>query len=117
MLECFPSAYKSQAPEGGGPRLPSGEPQLSTEIRYRMLQVLAPNPDNPSPDLGSTYSQAQRDLFPWYKYLFIDGSKPVAHMRALIALDASPWPESAPQTLKKLLARALELVSSQPSSI
>jgi hypothetical protein len=116
MLECFPSVYKSQAPEGGGPRLPNAEPQLSTAVRNRMRQVLAPNSLKTSLDIGSTYSQVQRDLFPWYKYLFIDGSKPVAHMRALVALDASPWPESVPETLKLLLARAQEIVSSKPSA-
>ena len=59
-----------------------------------MRQVLAADANTAPAELGSTYAANQVDLFPWYKYLFLDGSKPVSHMRALVALDGSPWADS-----------------------
>lgn len=62
-------------------------PELtSAGTTERTKQVLAANPKTAPNSTGSTYSPSQRGLFPWYKYLFIDGSKPVAYMRAMISL-------------------------------
>lgn len=113
MLECFPDAYKNQTPAGGGPRLPVAEPQRGDAVRARMRQVLTSDPASAPAQLGATYTAAQVELFPWYKYLFVDGSKPVAHMRALVALDGTPWTTTAPATLRLLLEKARELVSPQ----
>ena len=68
-------------------------------------------------ELGSSYTAEQVALFPWYKYLFLDGSKPVAHMRALVALEGSDWIESIPETLAALLVRAKELVRLEPAPV
>lgn len=103
MLECFTAAYKGQAPSGGGPRLPKKPEELAIASRERMIQVLSADAASALPELGSSYSQAQIELFPWYKYLFIDGSKPVAHMRALVALSGTNWIASIPETLKALI--------------
>lgn len=113
MIESFPEAYKNQAPPGGGPRLPAAEPQRSDAVRQRMRQVLSADPGTAPAELGSTYTNDQINIFPWYKYLFVDGSKPVAHMRALVALDGLPWTEMVPQPLKVLLERARAIVAAQ----
>ena len=106
MLESFPDAYKAQAPSSGGPRLPDTEPDRSAAVQDRLRLVLAADPQRPHPDLGSSYSENQVQLFPWYKYLFVDGSKPVAHMRTLLELNGTNWVERVPETLKLLLQRA-----------
>jgi len=113
MIESFPEVYKNQAPTAGGPRLPPTEPQHGMAVKERMRQVLAADPGTAPVELGSSYTPDQVGLFPWYKYLFIDGSKPVAHMRALVALDGSAWVKAIPQTLKQLLDRAREIVAVQ----
>jgi hypothetical protein len=113
MLEHFPKAYQAQAPSSGGPKVPALEEDRLTFAKQRMRQVLSADPTNAPPNLGTTYQDSQVALFPWYKYLFVDGSKPVAHMRALAALDGTPWAAAAPQPLQLLLARARELVVAQ----
>jgi putative ATP-dependent endonuclease of the OLD family len=113
MLENFNFAYTSQAPQGGGPRLPNEEPQRGDAVRARMRQVLAADPSTAPADLGSTYTNDQLELFPWYKYLFIDGSKPVTHMRAMVALDEFLLTEMAPESLKSLINRARQIVAPQ----
>jgi hypothetical protein len=61
---------------------------------------------------GGTYDQGYRALFPWYRYLFLSGSKPVAHARALAQLDDATLAEKCPDTLKRLVTRARGLAES-----
>jgi hypothetical protein len=107
MLECFPQEYMSQAPLGGGPKAPA---------KKVMRQVLAADVESAPADLGSTYEVNQVKLFSWYKYLFVDGSKPVAHMAALAAFDGVGWVQKAPQTLQQLLSRARDIVQASKQS-
>jgi len=113
MLESFPDIYRGQAPKGGGPRLPADAPERADGVRNRMLQVLAADATSAPSELGSSYTNEQVELFPWYKYLFVDGSKPVAHMRAMVALTGAgaSWLDSAPEVLTAVLQRARQLVS------
>jgi putative ATP-dependent endonuclease of the OLD family len=112
MLECFPQTYQSQVPSGGGPKLPAKKKDRMEANRRRMRQVLAGDPDNAPDELGSTYKDDQIELFPWYKYLFMDGSKPVAHMTAVASFDGAAWIEKAPPILRQLLSRAREMTQS-----
>jgi putative ATP-dependent endonuclease of the OLD family len=111
MLECFPGVYQNLAPSGHGPRLPD-----PTDVDYlpaidrRMKQVLAPDASKAPTALGSSYTPAQQKLFPWYKYLFVDGSKPVTHMLALLKIEDDDLSNGAPETLKQLVIRARSLV-------
>jgi putative ATP-dependent endonuclease of the OLD family len=107
MLEAFPAAYKGLAPAPRGPRLPAhGTPGYQDAVVQRMKQVLAADASKAPASLGSTYTEAQQELFAWYKYLFVDGSKPVAHMRALLKIDDASLAAQAPDTLKQLVGRA-----------
>jgi putative ATP-dependent endonuclease of the OLD family len=104
MLKCFTNTYQSQAPTGGGPRLPKDEPAITEARIARMRQVLAADVTTAPPILGGSYDNATEvPLFAWYKYLFLDGSKPVSHMRAMVALDGSEWVDSMPTELKELI--------------
>jgi hypothetical protein len=110
MLEAFPTAYKGLAPPPGGPRLPARSAQdYFLVVKNRMRQVLAADATNAPDTLGSTYTTAQKELFPWYKYLFVDGSKPVAHMRALLSIDDESLAADAPEALIELVERARTL--------
>jgi hypothetical protein len=113
MLGAFPSAYRGQAPSGSGPTLPSDDPARGNAMKQRMFQVLAANPDTAPPDLGSSYTDDERERFTWYKYLFLDRSKPVAHMRALVALDGTEWIDQIPGSLAALVERVHELVGAR----
>ena len=111
MLEAFPETFKGLAPHPKGPRLPDEvTPDFQIAVDQRMKQVLAADASKAPAELGSTYTQSQRALFAWYKYLFVDGSKPVAHWRALSALDDEVLLEGVPCTLKRLVQRARQLL-------
>lgn len=109
MLGAFPEAYREQAPTNGGPRIPEDEPTRSEEVDRRLKMVLASNVKTAPDDLGSSYTDDEKERFAWYKYLFVDGSKPVAHMRALVALDGTNWVENLPAPLNSLLEHARQL--------
>ena len=111
MLEAFPAVYKGLAPAPRGPRLPAqGARGYQDAVAQRMKQVLAADPSNAPADLGATYTAVQQELFAWYKYLFVDGSKPVAHMRALLMIDEEDLYAGAPEVLKQLVLKARALV-------
>lgn len=106
MLKSFTATYQSQAPAHGGPRLPKDEQALTEAKIARMRQVLAADVTTAPATLGESYDNATEiPLFVWYKYLFLDGSKPVCHMRAMATLAGSNWVDSMPTELKDLIAR------------
>jgi hypothetical protein len=111
MLEQFPDHYKGVVETGHGPRLPKqGSAEYATAILQRMKQVLAADASKAPATLGSSYKPEQQELFGWYKYLFIDGSKPVAHMLALSHIEDKILTTNAPEPLRQLVARAGWLV-------
>lgn len=115
MLKAFPREYKGLAPKGGGPRIPlSSKAGYQEIITGRVKQILAADPSKAATSLGSTYTSAEKELFAWYKYTFVDGSKPVAHMRALIAIDDKSLTAKAPEPLKQIIAKALLLTIPTP---
>jgi hypothetical protein len=110
MLEAFPEVYRGLAPAPRGPRLPARRtPGYRDAVSQRMKQVLAADFFNAPATLGATYTEAQQELFAWYKYLFVDGSKPVTHMRALLKIDDEDLNDRAPEVLKHLVAKARAL--------
>jgi hypothetical protein len=55
---------------------------------------------------GSSYGTETTALFPLYRYLFLSGSKPVAHARAFALLDDASIRAACPATLKRLVLDA-----------
>ncbi len=111
LLEAFPVQYKA-ATIGTGPRLPSTALEMAKRLKAARMAVLKPEGGD-----GSTYSNAQRDLFIWYQYLFLGRGKPVTHMRALAALDDQELAAGLPAVLQRLLARCRELSESQAATV
>ncbi len=115
MLEAFPEIYQSLTPDSGGPRVPEEESaDYENAVRQRMLQVLVSDYKKPPAALGNTYTPEQQKLFVWYKYLFVDGSKPVNHMRALLKIKDEDLRSKAPQTLRNLIDRARRILTPGP---
>lgn len=111
MLEQFPDSYKGVLEPRRGPRLPEpGSTEYTATILQRMRQVLAADATKAPATLGSSYEPEQHELFAWYKYLFIDGSKPVTHMLALSKIADDILATNAPEGLRQLIARAGWLV-------
>ena len=79
-----------------------------------MRQVLATDADKAPKELGSSYAASLIDLFPWYKHLFVEGSKPVVHMRAMVALQETDWIDNAPPVLLAIVRRVHELIARVP---
>lgn len=111
MLERFPDVYQSLIEAEHGPRLPDpASPEYLPAVDRRMKQVLAPDASKALATLGSSYTPEQQKLFPWYKYLFVDGSKPVTHMLALLKIEDRVFSARAPEPLRQLVMRAAPLV-------
>ncbi len=113
LLEAFTEEYKNLIlPPDRGPKLPdAADPNFDEAIDKRVKQVLAADIAKAPPTLGSTYTVAQRQLFPWYKYLFVDGSKPVTHMRAMLAIKDHDLLEKLPIHLSSMLTHAKRLAN------
>lgn len=114
MLESFPEIYQSIVEPGHGPRLP--DPKTSEylpAVIQRMKQVLASDPVKAPTTLGSTYTTEQQKLFALYKYLFVDRSKPVNHMLALLKIEDSALSAGAPEPLRELVIKARSLVMAE----
>lgn len=115
LLEAFPDTYKGLAePPRRGPQLPDiDSDEYPAAIDSRIKRVLSCNAADTADGLGTTYTDSQRELFPWYSYLFVDGSKPVSHTRALLRLDDAVLMGQLPQSLERLVATAKSIVSAE----
>ena len=108
LLQAFPAPYKSLAPKKGGPRIPKDEPTRTQRIEKAAVAVLGDGGGD-----GATYDESERALFPWYSYLFLSGSKPVAHARAFSQLDDATIRKHTPDVLKRLISRVTELAADE----
>ncbi len=124
-LEAVSATYKEVIPPRHGPRVPRDPARRARYLSEAAVAVLgegllktADIPDeaeeavdaeeedvDEQPELGATYPDELRQLFPLYRYLFLSGSKPVAHAQALARLDDRALAERCPQVLKRLVLR------------
>ena len=93
MLAAFPEAYQRPIPGGRGPR------DSQAAIQEKKAVTLKTGGD---PDL---YDADYDDQFTWYPYLFLNRSKPEAHMAALSQLSDRQLADHAPPELKALIER------------
>ncbi len=94
MLQAFPEIY--MAASRSKPRVPTKEPDMQRYLVAASEAVLGEQGDH------ELYSD-ELDLLPWYRSLFIHGSKPVAHMSALASLGDSELRRSCPRSLKRFV--------------
>jgi putative ATP-dependent endonuclease of the OLD family len=96
MLETFETYYTNLAPPQGGPRI---------DVNDAIENVLGKGGTR-----GTTYSEEQRGLFPWYSYLFLGKGKPSTHLLALSNISSDDLRASAPAVLQRLVTRVKEKV-------
>jgi putative ATP-dependent endonuclease of OLD family len=135
-LRAFEATYKKLLPKRRGPRIPTDDALRAAYLTAAAKTVLgsvrlagtdntddvddadasdedadeaASTGGSDAPPRGATYDDQLRALFPWYRYLFLSGSKPVAHARALAMLDDETVAASCPDILRRLVVRIRDL--------
>ena len=117
LLENYSEQYKNTAEKGHGP-------SIDGVGKIREVEKLDPLPDayhlrverNTKHILkdeggdGSTYTDAQKRLMVWYKYLFLDRSKPVTHLKALFECDFGDLSD-IPEPLKSIVQKIEKILS------
>jgi putative ATP-dependent endonuclease of the OLD family len=103
MLRSFPLAYRATVPKNGGPRLPTDPDALAERIQRATRTVLKEEGGD-----GATFSEAEKNDFPWYSNLFLGRGKPATHLSALAVLTDAQLRAATPPQLARLLARVLQ---------
>ncbi len=101
MLLKFPPEYHAAGDRG--PRIPKADdPKRGEAIKEAVAAVLKQGTD------GSTYSDAHREAFFWYRYLFLGRGKPTTHILALASIDDKDLAKQCPKPLLRLVAKVKE---------
>ncbi len=97
MLRRFPDAYKTSG-EGDGPQFPTEDEARELYVRNATLAVTG--------EEGLQLYQGQdafsMDLFAWYRYLFLQRSKPSTHIIALTTIGSAQLKSKCPPVFKRL---------------
>ncbi|WP_165056810.1 MULTISPECIES: ATP-dependent endonuclease [unclassified Adlercreutzia] len=122
MLCAFPRAYK--AVDGANdPRNVKNKPARSTatiptETRQHAIECVLHSGKRGSGGDGSTYTEEQKDLMPYYKSLFLGKrGKPGTHILALADVDDESFGKQMPKALKHLAKMVSNLVSGSPAGV
>ncbi|MDF2477583.1 MAG: helicase [Sphingobacterium sp.] len=98
MLSSFPAIYQN-ATEGTGPRIPSRtEPAFLEKLNTAIKATLKNEKCT-----GYTYSEADKELFIWYNYLFLGRGKPVTHLLALKEIEDQALVNNLPEPITALM--------------
>jgi putative ATP-dependent endonuclease of OLD family len=105
MLKAFPEEYKGTGTRG--PRLPeSTDPKHALRMKGALTATLKGKNTG-----GLTFSDEEKDLFPWYAYLFLGQGKPTTHLLALNALSEKTLNKNCPDVLKRLFVQVKKLLN------
>jgi len=100
MLQRFPKSYIDTV--DGSPNFPP-EPSEKFDLYIRNAIAAVVSDDEKSIALYGKLLPEQKKLFAWYRYLFLNHSKPATHLQAVANLDMKELREKAPEALKRLL--------------
>lgn len=106
MLRAFPDAY--QAVGDRGPRIPEDEDDKEKALRAVTAAVLSEEEAD-----TELYTDEEKELFFWYRYLFGTRSKPATHMEALATIKDADLAANAPSVLISLLQRVKDKLVEQ----
>jgi predicted ATP-dependent endonuclease of OLD family len=117
MLKAFPEAYKNTVEDrgGSGPRIPDQEDDPINFRDYTEKAVSATLKSDKA--RGEHYSDADKLLMVWYKYLFLERGKPSTHLLAIAHLRDGEFFEKLPDSIKRLLQYVEELLKKDPQSL
>ncbi|HFD88172.1 MAG TPA: DUF2813 domain-containing protein [Gammaproteobacteria bacterium] len=104
MLRAFPTDYQQPSPGGVGPH--SNDDTIENKKRVTLKA-------NGNPAL---YNQEHDDAFKWYPYLFLNRSKPEAHIAALARVNSDDLAANAPSELKALIQHVQEALDPEGDS-
>ena len=101
MLRKFPNAYMGIDGQTG-PRSPAADlPEWEPYIRNAIAAAVGGN--DPGIDFYLKSGSDWKEIFPWYRYLFLSRSKPATHLQALAQIESDELQKNAPAPLKRLL--------------
>ena len=114
MLYQIPTDYKSIDGQSG-PVFPTAETTEWDRYVRRALAAIVSD-DESILDLYMKSSPEWKELYPWYRYLFLYRSKPVTHLRALADVAPDELQERVPLPIRRLLERCKEAINQEPLS-
>ena len=114
MLCRFPDAYKNLDGQYG-PTIPAEGSHGRDEYIRRAIDVAVGN-DEDSIGIYLNLASEKKELFAWYRYLFLSRSKPTTHILALAAIEEEELCEKAPPQLIRLLGNCREALGLQSSN-
>ncbi len=106
MQRSFPDVYEVAPKDGKGPTIPKADAKNRlARITAAVETVLKENGTD-----GSTYTDAEKESFFWYRYHFLNRGKPTTHILALAELEDSEITTSVPEVLKQLVVKMKALL-------
>ncbi len=110
MLKAFSEEYKKII-DSKGPNIPNDENKKTEYIKKAISSVLGEKGGE-----GYTYSEDDKLLMPWYRYLFLNRGKPGTHIMAVSKIDNEKFKKSLPLFLKDLIEKVREILKDDPYS-
>lgn len=105
MLKAFPEEYKATAVRG--PRIPkSSDAKYAKRMKAALTATLKASNSG-----GGTFSDDEKQLFPWYSYLFLGQGKPTTHLLALNEVNPKALNKNCPDVLKRLFVQVKKLLN------
>jgi putative ATP-dependent endonuclease of OLD family len=110
LLETFPKLYIDSIDNNSGPYIPKigkikdieklspAMDEYEDRVKKNVSDVLGEGGGD-----GNTYSEEQKKLMVWYKYLFLDRSKPTNHLIAISQISSEITVDSLPEPLKTIM--------------
>lgn len=112
MLEAFSDEYQATADGAQGPNIPEDETEYETALAAATTAVL-----KDADVSGDTYSDPQKRLFFWYRYLFLGRGKPATHILALSGIEDAELQDRAPEVLKRLSDKVSKMVAAPTEAL
>lgn len=110
MLRHYKSAYSLLTEDETGPRkVPA---VAAKKIRYQRALLRAVLKEGCDED--AVYTDYETRLFRWYRYRFLNASKPSSHLRALASLSESKLKKCIPSVVERLISSTKLLASKDP---
>ena len=110
LLESFTTAYKETVDESYGPTIKNvgkikdiEKGKLTKEYKDRIEKDIKATLKEEGGD-GHTYTQNQKKLMVWYKYLFLSRGKPSTHLAALPNCSIGKL-KDVPKPLRKIISK------------
>ena len=101
MLSHFPDAYKNIDGQRG-PTIPAEESSEWDEYIRGAIGATVGN-DEDGIAIHMNTASNKKELFAWYRYLFLSRSKPTTHILALSGIEEGELREKSPPRLRRLL--------------